>query len=305
VLPLHGNPVARALNARLLPALVKRAARRLGMGRPLLWSYVPQAEVLLEALDPSLVIYHCVDDISAHERIDTGSFRAAEQRFAARADLVLASAPELVRRMRRISSNVLEAPNVADTELFSKALSPGPEDAAMAAMPEPRLLFTGAISGIKLDLALLLELARARPEWSIALIGPVGLGDPHTDVSALERQPNIHLLGKRPYERLPEVLRAADAGLIPYVRSTLTDSIFPMKVYEYLAAGLPVVATPLPALDGLSDVVIAAGAEEFQTALRRELEQDSAARRAERSQRAAAHSWDQRLIEIATAIEAL
>ncbi|HEX5852221.1 MAG TPA: hypothetical protein VFY36_03925, partial [Solirubrobacteraceae bacterium] len=122
VLPLHGSRAARALNARLLPALVRRAARRLGMRRPILWAYVPQAETLVDALDPSLVIYHCVDDIAAHERIDTASFRAAETRFAARAELVLASAPALAERLRAISSNVLDAPNVADTELFSSAL---------------------------------------------------------------------------------------------------------------------------------------------------------------------------------------
>ena len=125
-------------------------------------------------------------------------------------------------------------------------------------------MFTGAISAIKLDMALLTELARSRPDWSLALVGPVGLGDPHTDVGALAAEPNVHLLGKRAYEELPGVLRGADAGLIPYVRSELTASIFPMKVYEYLAAGLPVVATPLPALEGVADVAVAADAAGFR-----------------------------------------
>ncbi|HXB15357.1 MAG TPA: glycosyltransferase [Solirubrobacteraceae bacterium] len=305
VLPVHGNRAVDAINRRLLPALVARAARRLGMREPVLWSYVPQAEVLLDALSPSLVVYHCVDDISAHERIDTTSFRAAEARFARRADLVLASAPELVRRMRELSDNVLEAPNVADTELFATALSAGPIDPAIAALPAPRLVFTGAISAVKLDMALLSELARARRDWSLALVGPVGLGDPRTDPSALAAEPNVHLLGPRPYERLPDVLRGADAGLIPYVRSELTDSIFPMKVYEYLSAGLPVVATELPALSGVADLTRAADAAGFQAALERELAQDSPQRRAERSARAAEHSWDERLREIARAIEGL
>ena len=135
-------------------------------------------------------------------------------------------------------------------------------------------------------------------------MGPVGLGDPTTDVSALAAEPNVHLLGPRPYERLPEVLRGADAGLIPYVRSALTDSIFPMKVYEYLAAGLPVVATELPALAGVEQVTTAADAAGFLAALERELAADSPQRRAARSAAAAAHSWDERLREIARAIEA-
>ena len=262
VIPLHSNRFVRKLNARLLPALVRRAAGRLGMAEPILWGYVPQAEVLIEALDPSLVVYHCVDDISAHELIDTASFRAAEDRFAARADLVLASAPALASRLRTLSDNVIDAPNVADTELFAKALAPSPAalldpappDPAMAILPSPRIVFTGAIVATKLDLQLLVGLARLRPAWSFALVGPVGPGDPHTNVAELAAEPNVHLLGLRSYEQLPSVLRAADAGLIPYSRNELTNSIFPMKVYEYLAAGLPVIATPLPALSNVAEV---------------------------------------------------
>lgn len=305
VVPLHRSALVRAANARLLPALVARATRGLGMRAPILWGYVPQAEMLLDALEPSLVIYHCVDDISAHERIDTASFRAAENRFAARADLVLASAPKLAERLREVSSNVLYAPNVADVELFATALADGPVDDAMAALPAPRIVFTGAIVAAKLDIGLIVELARARPHWSFALVGPVGPGDPTTDVSALNAEPNVHLLGLRDYEQLPSVLRGAAAGIIPYARNALTDSIFPMKVYEYLAAGLPVVATPLPALASVAEVSTAPDAATMAQMLDRALAEDSPERRAERSRAAGEHSWERRLEEIAEAIEAL
>jgi len=305
VVPLHRNRLVRALNRRLLPLLVARAARRIGLRAPILWAYVPQAEVLIDALEPSLVVYHCVDDIAAHDRIDTASFRAAEERFAARADLVLASAPTLATRLRALSDNVLDAPNVADTELFARALEPGPLDPAMAALPSPRIVFTGAIVAAKLDIPLLLALARARPAWSFALVGPVGPGDPHTDVSALAAEPNVHMLGLRSYEQLPGVLAAADAGLIPYARNPLTESIFPMKVYEYLAAGLPVVATPLPALAEVTGVRTAPDADGIARLLDDMLAEDDPARRAERSRAAAAHSWERRLDEIAVAIDAL
>ncbi|HEY0515816.1 MAG TPA: glycosyltransferase [Solirubrobacteraceae bacterium] len=305
VIPLHGNRLVRALNARLLPALVGRAARRLGLRRPILWSYVPQAEALLDVLDPSLVVYHCVDDISALALIDTASFLAAERRFAARADLVLASAPELVRRMRELSHNVLEAPNVADTELFATALLAGPDDPGIAALPHPRVVFTGAISSIKIDVPLLAELARSRPHISFALVGPVGAGDPRTDVSELAAEPNVHLLGMRAYADLPAVLRGADAALIPYARNELTDSIFPMKVYEYLAAGLPVVSTPLPALAQVPQVAKAADAAGLGRLLDEALARGGAAERADRSRAAMSHSWERRLIEIGEAVEAL
>jgi glycosyltransferase involved in cell wall biosynthesis len=302
VLPLHRSRIARALNRRLLPALVSRAARRLGLRRPILWAYVPQAEVLIEALDPSLIVYHCVDDIAAQDRIDTASFRAAEMRFAPRADLVLASAPALAERLRRISGNVMDAPNVADTELFARALSEGPLDPGMAALPVPRIVFTGAIVAAKLDLPLLAALARLRRSWSFALVGPIGPGEPRADISAITGEPNIHLLGPRSYGQLPDVLRAADAGLIPYARNSLTESIFPMKVYEYLAAGLPVVATPLPALDGLAGIATAPDAPGMAALLDEALAEDNPARRVERSRAAASHSWERRLQEIAAAI---
>jgi glycosyltransferase involved in cell wall biosynthesis len=332
VLPLHSHAAVRTLNRRLLRAQVRRAARRLGMRRPILWAYVPQAEGLVQALDPELVVYHCVDDIAAQADVDTASFRAAEERFARRADLVLASAPALAARMRELSENVLYAPNVADTELFARALQPNPPapgaplpsqsnpgssdpsragrtgsdpDPAVAALPRPRILFTGAIVAKKLDVPLLAALARARPQWSFALVGPVGAGDPSTDVSALSEEPNIHLLGPRTYAQLPDVLRAADVGLIPYARNALTESIFPMKVYEYLAAGLPVVATPLPALAGIAEVATAPDAEGLARLLEDAIAADSPERRVERSRAAAVHSWEQRLDEIAAAIEAL
>ncbi len=304
VLPWHGNRAARALNRRLLTALVRRATRRLGMTRPILWSYVPQAEALIVALDPALVVYHCVDDIAAQDRVDTASFRAAEQRFAARADLVLASAPALATRMRELSANVLYAPNVADTDLFAQALRPGPADPAVAALARPRILFTGAIVALKLDIPLILALARARPSWSFAFVGPIGPGEPLMDVSALRRAANVHLLGPRSYAQLPDVLRGADAGLIPYALNELTRSIFPMKVYEYLAAGLPAVATPLPALAEIPEVATAPDAGGIVRLLEQAFAEDTPERRAARSRAAAAHSWEARLREIALAIDA-
>lgn len=303
VLPLHSNRAVNRLNAALLRRAVRRAAR--GMERPILWGYVPQAETLLNELDPKIVVYHCVDDIAAHERIDTDSFEAAERRFASRADLVLASAPALAEKMTRLSSNVLFAPNVADTGLFAQALEPGPVDAALEALPEPRIVFTGAIVSTKLDFRLIVELARLRPHWSIVLVGPIGPGQPDVDVSPLEGEPNVHLLGARRYEELPAVLRGAHAGLIPYEVNQLTRSVFPMKVYEYLAAGLPVVATRLPSLAGVDGIGFASGAHELAKSLDEELAADSEERRRERCALAAHHSWETRLAEIDRALERL
>jgi glycosyltransferase involved in cell wall biosynthesis len=304
VLPFHGSGPAAAVNGRLLPFLVRRALRRLRMGCDILWAYVPQAEVLVEALAPRFVVYHCVDDIAEQKGVDAAGFRAAEQRFAGRADLVLASAPALAERMRGLSANVLYAPNVADHELFASALAPGPVDPALDALTHPRIVFTGAIVATKLDLELIEGLAELRPDWRLVLVGPVGLGDPRSDVGALRDHPNIVMPGARAYGELPAVLRGADAAFIPYSVNSLTRSVFPMKVYEYLSAGLPVVSTPLPSLDGVGGVARAATAAEMAERLEEALQEGSQAR-AERSRSAALHSWDSRMEEIAVAIERL
>jgi glycosyltransferase involved in cell wall biosynthesis len=302
VLPLHSSARVRAVNARLLRASVGLAARRMHLRGPVLWAYVPQAEVLLDTVRPEIVVYHCVDDIAAQEGIDAASFAAAERRFAARADLVIASSPALADRMRTVSEHVLYAPNVADTDLFAEALSPGPIDPALARLPEPRIVFVGAVAGKKIDLDLVAALADARPEWKFALVGPVGLGDPDTDVSALAARPNVRLLGPRPQRALPDVLRGAAVGLIPYRHTRLTASIFPMKVYEYLAAGLPVVATGLPALEGVGGVELVEGAAAALEAIETALASDSPEQRRARSEAARRHSWTARLDEIATAL---
>jgi glycosyltransferase involved in cell wall biosynthesis len=302
VLPMHGSATARALNARLLRAQVRRAARGLGLRDVILWAYVPQAETVLTALSPRLVVYHCVDDIAMQKGIDAQSFRAAEKRLAGRADLVLASAPSLAARMRSLTRHVLYAPNVADTALFATALEEGPLDDGLAALPPPRIVFTGAITATKLDFALLEDLARACAGWSIALVGPLGAGDPSTDVSRLAALPNVHLLGSRRYTDLPAVLRTADAAIIPYALNELTESVFPMKVYEYLAAGLPVATTPLPSLRGVRELAVAATGEEMAGTLSAQLAGDGPERRRARSAAAAGHSWDARLREIADAV---
>jgi glycosyltransferase involved in cell wall biosynthesis len=303
VLPLHSTPWQARLNAWLLRAQVRRAVRALGMSRPILWGYVPQAGALVDVLRPSTVIYHCVDDIANQRGIDAAAFRAGEDRFVRQADLVLASAPTLRDRLAQRHANVHFAPNVAETEQFALALEKGASDEAMAALPRPRIVFTGAVVATKLDIELIVDVARRRREWSFALVGPVGVGDPSTDVSALEAEPNVHLLGRRRYEELPAVLRAADVAIVPYAINDLTSSIFPMKIYEYLSAGLDVVSTPLPALAGVAGVRMAAGVDEFETALASALAEDTPDLRTQRSELAWGHSWATRLEEIAKWLE--
>ena len=289
-------------------AQVRRAARRLGMRRPILWAYVPQAETLIEALDPELVVYHCVDDIAAQAGIDTASFRAAERRFARtcrprtgeRARAGGADAGALGERAVRAQRSRRRACSRA------RLRAQRTPDPAIAALPRPRIVFTGAIVATKLDLPLLVALARSRPRVVLRARRADRRRGSRAPTSRRSRaSPTSTCWAPAPTRQLPDVLRAADAGLIPYARNALTESVFPMKVYEYLAAGLPVVATPLPALADVAEVATAPDAEGIARLLEEAIASDTPERRAARSRAAAAHSWERRVEEIAAAIEAL
>jgi glycosyltransferase involved in cell wall biosynthesis len=303
VLPLHSNALARRINAQLLPHLVARAAGKLGLHEPVLWSFVPQAEILIDRLEPSRILYYIDDDHAAKPGIDAASFKASEDRFARRADVILASSPELVRRMHLLNDNVHYAPNVADTRLFAQAMEPGPVDSALASLPEPRIVYIGAILAATIDMEIMVKLAHLRPDWSFAFVGPVGQGDPHTNIQALRSAPNVHLLGHRPHDSLPSVLRGAEATIIPYRVDRQMASVFPMKTYEYLAAGRPVVSTPLAALADVPDVTQAATAEEFALRLQEAIDRDTPAARTARSAAARDHSWESRLQQIASVLD--
>lgn len=146
------------------------------------------------------------------------------------------------------------------------------------------------------DVALVNAVARAFPEYEITLIGGVGNSDAR---QALRKQKNIRLLGEIPYQSLPSYIHAFSVGIIPFTLRPLTRATNPIKVYEYLAAGIPVVSTPLPELQGFGDLVSMGNGDTFIEAIRRSLAPDSA--RAERGQLYAAHnSWKTRVMEFYT-----
>jgi glycosyltransferase involved in cell wall biosynthesis len=154
----------------------------------------------------------------------------------------------------------------------------------------------------RLDLDAIEALAGADSSWQIVLVGPIQPGD--VDEARLARLPNVHLLGGKPLADLPAYLKGLDAALIPYKINELTRNIFPLKLYEYLAAGLPVVAAALPELAPFADRVgLAAAPAEYPRLVREALGTDSSEARAARSAFAAANSWDARVEEISDLVE--
>ena len=277
VLPAHGSALARRLNRSLMRAGIALAIKRARFSRGTLWTYNPLTTDLLSLSSFRAVVYHCVDDIKSAPGMPREAIQRAELQLVQRANVVFATARNLAETRGRSNPNTYYFSNVADYEHFARARDPitiVPDD--LKSLPAPRIGFVGAISGYKLDFELLRKLAQARPDWSIVLIGEVGEGDPWTDISRIRGISNLHLLGPRPYRLLPAYLKGFRVGILPNLINDYTRSMFPMKFFEYMAAGLPVVGTQLPALAEHADVArLTVTPEEFIGAVESELERPS------------------------------
>ncbi len=296
VLPFQKHAWVRALNRVTLSTALAWQMRRLGFERPVLWTYNPLTTRLLRLRDFSKLVYHCVDDIAAQPGMPVDALRRHEEELVRAADIVFTTAPRLAETRGRWNANTHYLPNVADFAHFSRALDPGLRTPAdLVRIPGPRIGFIGAISGYKQDFELLRHVAETRPDWSIVLIGQVGEGDPWTDMSRLAGLPNLHLLGPRPYDELPAYLHGIDVAILPCARNAYTDSMFPMKFFEYLAAGRPVVAVDLPALREHAGVArLTDSPEAFVGAIEAALRGDCAPLE-ERQRVARSHTWDARM----------
>lgn len=304
-LPGGGPGWLRRLSLAALARQTARAARRLGMERPLLWAFLPTALPAARALRARLVVYHCVDHYAANPGVDRGWVDALEGRMLDRADLVLASSPVLAERLRVRRPDAECWPNVADVALFRRALDEAlPEPPELRDVPHPRAIYVGNLAAYRIDFALLRAAARAVAPGRVVVVGAEGLGDvgPATQPAAAEE--GVLRLGPRPQPELPAFLRHCDVALVPFLDNEHTRGSLPLKLWEYLAAGLPVVARDLPNLRGLGgegDVRTASDPEGFEAAVRAACAEPRERRRA-RAERARTHGWDARVEALAARV---
>ena len=299
VLPLPGVPGVDRLNATLLSASLRYFARRAGLTRPIVWTFLPTTVGLLGRLGESRVIYHCVDEYSAFAGVPREALRRMEAELVRRADLVLASSETLAEARRRVNPRTFFVSHGVDVAHFSRALDPAlPRPADVAGLARPVIGFFGLLAEW-IDLELLAAIARRRPHWTLLLLGKATV-----DTGALRALPNVRLVGQKPYAALPAYCRAFDVGLIPFRIDELTVRANPLKLREYLAAGLPVVSTDLPEVRKYAGLVrLAAGPEGFIEAIEAALADRNEP--ADRARVAAmqSESWEARVEQISELLE--
>ena len=294
-LPIFGGRVVRRFNRAILKLQLRHALRRLGFGQPIVWAFLPSAEWAATSLAPKLLVYHCVDEFAAFPNAPSQAVAEAEERLARAADLVITSSEPLLHSKQQLNPRTVLVRHGVDVAHFARALdssTPIPND--IAVLPKPILGFFGLVADW-VDLGLIGQLAASHPTSSVVLIGAV-----RTDVGELARVPNVHLLGHRRYTDLPGYCRAFDVALVPFRVDRLTRNANPLKVREYLAAGLPVVSTPIPEVERLQGCLIGRDGAEFLERVEQALADPGA--RAERAASVRSEAWEARVEEIRTQV---
>jgi glycosyltransferase involved in cell wall biosynthesis len=299
VLPLPGMAMAERVNRVVLAARLRNLCRRLHLQRPIVWTFLPNVNWLLGRLHEQMVIYHCVDEYSEFSGVPKEVIVRMERELIRRADLVFTSAEKLCAERREINPRTYFIPHGVDVAHFSRALDPATTVAAeIAALPKPVIGFFGLLADW-VDLDMIGALARARPQWSFALVGKA-----QTDLRAVEGLPNVRLVGQRPYAALPGYCRGFDVGLIPFRMNELTLRVNPLKLREYLAAGLPVVSTPLPEVVRYQGVVhIATNKEGFLHEIEAALKERTGERDRGRVEMMRSEGWEARVGDMSRLVE--
>ena len=273
------------------------------------WFYTPMALPMLGELAPRAIVYDCMDELSAFR----GAPRQMRQRETAllkAADLVVTGGPRLYEAKRDANPNVLCVPSAVDAAHYAAARATADTatmaraDALQGAIARPRLGFFGVIDE-RLDLDLVARVADADPAWQVVMVGPVAKIDPQ----ALPRRANLHWLGQQPYALLPQLVAGWDVCLMPFAINESTEFISPTKTLEYMAAGKPIVSTPIHDVRAMFGelVAIAADAGAFVAGCRDALA-ESDAERALREERmrvcVGEHSWEAATRKIRDALAA-
>ena len=264
-LPVNGMPFGDEQVPLLLP-LIQQLLAGEKLERYVVWLYTPMALPLALALEPVGIVYDCMDALASFKDAPP-KLLEREAEILEHADVVFTGGPSLYQAKLGKHSNLHCFSSSVDTAHFATAQDVK-EAKDQQVISHPRLGFFGVIDE-RMDLKLLDDVAKARPDWQIIMVGPVVKIDPES----LPKRDNIHYVGQRTYAELPSYLAGWDVCLLPFALNESTRYISPTKTLEYMAAGLPIVSSPITDVaEPYGDIVqIASTAEEFVAACERAL----------------------------------
>lgn len=296
------------LGQRYLATQVRPLLRTLDFHAPVLWLYPPHSSSLVGQLGESLVVYHCIERFSGEQHgRKRGVMESQEAELLGIADLVFTHSKGLLELYSPLTRRPIRLiPSAADVAHFQSTREIHP---VMAAIPSPRLVLSGTLDE-RIDWSLLESIA-SQKAWQLCLVGKIRMKFPLLKI--LSGQENVHFLGYHAYQDLPTLLNGADLFLLPYRLTGMTRYINPLKAYEYLAVGKPIVSTALPELIPLAEWVdmVEKGEDSPQTYHRRFiqeiehcLETETPAKTLARRDSARQHDWDQRVERMLEDMEA-
>src|SRR5262245_17713293 len=300
-IPFHGSAAARWISRKALRWSLQRACRRLGFRNPITWTFIPASADVAGTLGERVLVYHCVDEFSEFNGTDKAAILALEQRLMAKSDCVIVSSDLLLRNKTHHNSNTFLVTHGVDVPHFRRACHPDTTiPADIAGVPKPVIGFFGLIADW-VDLDLIRFLADSRPQWSFVLIGKVT-----TSIKPIQDAPNVHLLGQKPYSSLPAYAKAFDIALLPFVINELTLAANPLKLREYLAAGLPVISSAIPEAEKLKYALhVAHTPAQFLEHAQHIMDSGKVGPQINISQQMDTESWDSTVEELSRIVEHL
>ncbi len=298
------SPLFMAINTLLLKAQIRRYQWKFGLKNPLFWTFLPNTARFAHAFGEKLSIYYITDDFTKFDGHPSQALEAMEAQLIDTCDCIIASATELARKKQRGGKTVHIVNHGVNHSHFARALNLQSKDIPLDIknLPRPILGFYGELN-TWINLPLIAEAAQKRPGWTFAIIGRTAVEVGNIDY--LKHIPNVRLLGQKQYDDLPAYCAAFDVALIPMKINDLTICVNPLKLREYLAAGVPVIAAPLPEIQPYADVVKFAQTADELIAAFEEIQADPRWKdKKALSRRVANESWDARVEEISAIIEA-
>ena len=296
--------VGRKLNEAMMRSYVRQAMQSIGIKAPILWLNPHSAVHMVNQMHECAVIYDITDDWASLAQSKTlrELTIAQDKALCSCANTVIVCSQQLFDLKRNLASNLHLVPNGVDVDHYRKVLDGfGSLPGDAATWPKPILGYTGTLHAERLDLDLIEAVARGLPHGTIVFMGPNFLRE--ADLSRLTKFKNIVIKDAVPYQCLPDYMRAFDMCIVPHQITPFTESLNPIKLWEYLAAGKPIISTNVAGFRDYSQHIrIVTNAEDFLGAVQDLLHETPDTQRS-RQVAASGHSWTSRVDTVASIIE--